>query len=106
MASMRDIKRRRTSIQSTQQITKAMKLVSSVKLQRAKARAEKSKSYLTACMIRLSPSLQKSGGSDILILKGRSEGKAVVVITSNRGLAGGYNSNVVKLITRKEIFQG
>ena len=40
MASMRDIKRRKTGIQSTQQITKAMKLVSTVKLQRAKARAE------------------------------------------------------------------
>ena len=45
MASMRDIKRRKTSIQSTQQITKAMKLVSTVKLQRAKARAEQSKNY-------------------------------------------------------------
>ena len=45
MASMRDIKRRRGSIQSTQQITKAMKLVSTVKLQRAKSNAEKSKNY-------------------------------------------------------------
>ena len=40
MASMRDIKRRKGSIQSTQQITKAMKLVSTVKLQKAKGRAE------------------------------------------------------------------
>ena len=45
MASMRDIKRRKESIQSTGQITKAMKLVSTVKLQRAKARAERSKAY-------------------------------------------------------------
>ena len=45
MASMRDIKRRKGSIQSTQQITKAMKLVSTVKLQRAKSNAEKSKNY-------------------------------------------------------------
>ena len=42
---MRDIKRRKGSIESTQQITKAMKLVSTVKLQRAKARAEQSKFY-------------------------------------------------------------
>ena len=41
MASMRDIKRRKNSVTSTQQITKAMKLVSTVKLQKAKARAEK-----------------------------------------------------------------
>ena len=45
MASMRDIKRRKGSIQSTQQITKAMKLVSTVKLQKAKTNAENSKSY-------------------------------------------------------------
>ena len=45
MASMRDIKRRKTSIQGTQQITKAMKLVSTVKLQKTKARAERSKPY-------------------------------------------------------------
>ena len=49
MASMRDIKRRKSSVQSTQQITKAMKLVSTVKLQRAKGRAEKSKTYFS-CM--------------------------------------------------------
>ena len=45
MASMREIKRRRGSIQSTQQITKAMKLVSTVKLQKARTRAENSKAY-------------------------------------------------------------
>ena len=49
MASMRSIKRRKGSIQSTQQITKAMKLVSTVKLQRAKTRAERSKAYFQ-CM--------------------------------------------------------
>ena len=45
MASMRDIKRRKDSIQSTQQITKAMKLVSTVKLQRARSRAENARPY-------------------------------------------------------------
>ena len=44
MASMRDIKRRRTSVQSTQQITKAMKLVSTVKFQKAKVKAETAES--------------------------------------------------------------
>lgn len=46
MASMRDIKRRKSSIQSTQQITKAMKLVSTVKLQKAKNRAEQTLSLI------------------------------------------------------------
>ena len=50
MASMRDIKRRKSSIQGTQQITKAMKLVSTVKLQRARAGAERSKDSC-ACTI-------------------------------------------------------
>ena len=49
MASMRDIKRRKASIQSTGQITKAMKLVSTVKLQRAKQNAERSQNYFQ-CM--------------------------------------------------------
>ena len=49
MASMRDIKRRKESIQSTQQITKAMKLVSTVKLQKAKTRAESAKPYFLLC---------------------------------------------------------
>ena len=52
MASMRDIKRRKESIQSTSQITKAMKLVSTVKLQKAKGRAEKHSLILTRCMRR------------------------------------------------------
>ena len=45
MATMRDIQRRKTSIQSTEQITKAMKLVATVKLQKARVRAEKAKPY-------------------------------------------------------------
>ena len=51
MASMRDIKRRKTSIQGTQQITKAMKLVSTVKLQRAEQVQNVLRRILTVCMI-------------------------------------------------------
>lgn len=101
MASMIDIKRRKGSIQSTQQITKAMKLVSTVKLQRAKSRAEQSKAYFTCMYETVASMLAKTGYSDHKYLKaGTSPKKAVIVITSNRGLAGGYNSNVIKLITK------
>lgn len=101
MASMRDIKRRKGSIQSTQQITKAMKLVSTVKLQRAKARAEQSKAYFKCMYETVTSILAKAGTIDHPYLKaGESGKKAVIVITSNRGLAGGYNSNIVKLVTR------
>lgn len=101
MASMRDIKRRKGSIQSTQQITKAMKLVSTVKLQRAKQRAEQSKAYFNCMYETVTSMLAKTGNLNHPYLKkGESGKKAVIVITSNRGLAGGYNSNVVKLITQ------
>lgn len=104
MASMRDIKRRKGSIQSTQQITKAMKLVSTVKLQRAKQNAEKSKAYFDCMYATVKNMLAKAGNLDHRFLRpGASEKKAVIVITSNRGLAGGYNSNIIKLITRGEL---
>lgn len=100
MASMRDIKRRKGSIQSTQQITKAMKLVSTVKLQKARSRAEQTNPYFNYMYQTVTSMLAKSGTMDHPYLrKGESEKKAVVVITSNRGLAGGYNSNIVKLVT-------
>lgn len=101
MASMRDIKRRRSSIQGTQQITKAMKLVSTVKLQRARVNAERSRDYFN-CMYDTVNSILKRVGhiEHKYLLPGESGKKAVIVITSNRGLAGGYNSNVIKLITR------
>ncbi|MBR5800981.1 MAG: ATP synthase F1 subunit gamma [Lachnospiraceae bacterium] len=104
MASMRDIKRRKGSIQSTQQITKAMKLVSTVKLQRAKANAEKSQDYFRCMYATVQSILARTGNLEHKFLKPGAEGKkAVIVITSNRGLAGGYNSNVIKLITRGEL---
>ena len=103
MASMRDIKRRKGSIQSTQQITKAMKLVSTVKLQRAKQRAEQSKAYFNCMYETVTSMLARTGGLNHPYLRaGQSGKKAVIVITSNRGLAGGYNSNIVKLITKGE----
>ncbi len=102
MASMRDIKRRRESITSTSQITKAMKLVSTVKLQKAKGRAEESKPYFEKMYETVSGMLAKSGNISNPYLAGsEKEGPkktGIIVITSNRGLAGGYNSNIVKLV--------
>ncbi len=99
MATMREIKRRKASIQSTQQITNAMKLVSTVKLQKSRAKAENTKPYFdvtysTVCSILA----HTQNVRHPYLIKGASEKKAVIVITSNRGLAGGYNSNVVKAV--------
>ena len=100
MASMRDIKRRKGSIQSTQQITKAMKLLSTVKLQKARSRAEQSNPYFNYMYQTVTSMLARSGSMEHPYLKpGASQKKAIITIASNRGLAGGYNSNIVKLVT-------
>ena len=104
MASMRDIKRRKTSISSTQQITKAMKLVSTVKLQKAKNKAEETTPYIRYMYQTVCSMLAKAGNIDHPYLrKSSSDKKGIIVITSNRGLAGGYNSNIVRLITGSDI---
>ena len=104
MASMRDIKRRRESIQSTGQITKAMKLVSTVKLQKAKGKAENTKPYFEHMYKAVNSMLRKSG--NILhpyLQSGSSEKKGIIMVTSNRGLAGGYNSNIIKMVMNSGI---
>lgn len=99
MASMRDIKRRKESVASTGQITKAMKLVSTVKLQKAKARAESNKPYFTMLYDTMCSILARSGGMAHRYLKENdSPRKAIITITGNRGLAGGYNNNIAKEI--------
>lgn len=99
MASMRDIKRRRASIQSTEQITKAMKLVSTVKLQKSKVKAEESAPYFNLMYDTICSILRRSGNIEHKYLQsGTSTKKAVIAITSNRGLAGGYNNNIIRMI--------
>lgn len=104
MASMRDIQRRRNSIASTQQITKAMKLVSTVKLQRTREKAEECKPYFDHMYATVTSMLARTGIVEHRYLKsGKAEKKGVIVISSNRGLAGGYNSNIVKMLTQGEL---
>ena len=104
MASMKDIKRRRDSIQSTGQITKAMKLVSTVKLQKAKGKAEGTKPYSDLMYETICNMLARSGNINHKYLQaGESSKKAIITITANRGLAGGYNTNITKLITESGI---
>lgn len=82
------------------QITKAMKLVSTVKLQKAKVHAEQANPYFNYMYRTVTSMLAKTGNLNHPYLnKNDSDKKAVIVITSNRGLAGGYNANVVKMIT-------
>ena len=104
MASMKDIKRRKESIQSTGQITKAMKLVATVKLQKARGKAESARPYFDAMYNTVSSILANSERINHRYLKsGETTKKAIIVITANRGLAGGYNSNVIKTVTGSDI---
>jgi len=99
MASMRDIKRRRDSIKSTQQITNAMKLVATAKLQKAKLGAEQTRPYFQKMHDTISSIISQSGTVTHKFLQ-EKDGKnnTYIVITSNRGLAGGYNNNVCKQV--------
>ena len=97
MASMKEIKRRRAAIQSTAQITKAMKLVATVKLQKARAKADASKPYFTVMYQTIASMLEKSDNHRYL--RKNEDGKVgILVITGNRGLAGGYNNAVSRQV--------
>ena len=99
MASLREIKRRKTSITSTQQITKAMKLVATAKLQRAKVEAESTRPYFQNIHQTISSILSQCKGVSHPFLEERDGNKNLYVcITSNRGLAGGYNNNIGKML--------
>ena len=95
LASMNDIKNRIKSVESTMQITKAMELVATSKLRRAKELAERSKPFLEALLSEVRsiyPTLD--GGALPSSVGGRT---LYIVIAGDRGRAGGYNSNVFKL---------
>lgn len=95
---MKAIKRRIKSVGSTKQITNAMQLVASSKLRKAKTRAEQTRPYFnelykTMCEIASS----RDSFSTVYTIKREVKSKLYIVIAGDRGLAGGYNSNVLKM---------
>lgn len=102
MAGTRELRLRMKSVQGTQQITRAMKLVSTAKLQKVRAVVEANHAYFESIR-KTVRSIIASSGPDVLqpYLNGAEGGKdAYLLITSDRGLAGGYNANVCKLAER------
>ena len=97
-ASMNDIKSRINSVKSTMQITKAMELVATSKLRRAKERAEKTRPYYEA-LGDIIATVKASGLLDGSVWERprAAERTLYIVIAGDRGLAGGYNSNIFKL---------
>lgn len=96
--STRDIKRRIRGVTSTTKITKAMELVSTAKLRRARTRLEESRPYYTTVLENIQNVLGITGNIKHPLLVDREvKSTLYVVLSSDRGLAGGYNSNVIKL---------
>ncbi len=100
MASLDDLKKRISSVKSTQKITKAMKMVAAAKLRRAQESAEKGRPYsekMNNIILNLSNGLSDTENAPKL-LSGTGEDKVhlCVVMTSDRGLCGGFNTNIIK----------
>lgn len=98
-ASMKDIKLRIKSVESTMQITKAMQLVATSKLRRAKERMENSKPYATISREAIIAAAASCKDRSVPYIAARDvKRRCYVVIAGDRGLAGGYNSNVFKAL--------
>jgi F-type H+-transporting ATPase subunit gamma len=102
MPSLRDIKRRISSVKNTQQITNAMKMVSAAKLQRAQDRVMSARPYSERMQVVVEHLQARVRVGVHPLLAPRSEGKTLLlVITSDRGLCGGFNATVQRAAAEK-----
>lgn len=102
MATLKDIRTRISSIKSTQQVTKAMKMVSAAKLRRAQDAAIQARPYAAKLKEMLGSLSARVDTSLNPLLSAREDVKSllVVLITSDRGLCGAFNANIIKLASR------
>jgi len=100
MASLDDLKKRITSVKSTQKITKAMKMVAAAKLKRAQENAERGRPYsekMNNVILNLSNGISdKENAPKLLSGTGTDKIHLCVIMTSDRGLCGGFNANIIK----------
>ena len=100
MASLDDLKKRIASVKSTQKITKAMKMVAAAKLRRAQDSAEKGRPYsekMNNIILNLSRGISdKKNAPKLLSGTGSDNVHLCIIMTSDRGLCGGFNSNIIK----------
>tara|TARA_Y100000590_G_scaffold330444_1_gene375386 strand:- start:771 stop:1649 length:879 start_codon:yes stop_codon:yes gene_type:complete len=100
MPSLDDLKKRISSVKSTQKITKAMKMVAAAKLRRAQESAEKGRPFsekMNNIILNLSNSISdKANASKFLVGSGKDNVHLCVVITADRGLCGGFNTNICR----------
>jgi len=100
MPSLDDLKKRIKSVKSTQKITKAMKMVAAAKLRKAQESAEKGRPFsekMNNIILNLSNSIaDKDNASKLLVGTGKDTTHLCVVITADRGLCGGFNTNICR----------
>ncbi|MGI9402564.1 MAG: F0F1 ATP synthase subunit gamma [Rhizobiaceae bacterium] len=101
MPSLKDLRNRIASVKATQKITKAMQMVAAAKLRKAQEAAEAARPYaerMDSVLANLNHRVtDKSNASPLLVGTGKEDTHLIVVATAERGLCGGFNSNIVKL---------
>jgi F-type H+-transporting ATPase subunit gamma len=97
MPSLKDLRKRIGTVRSTQQITKAMKMVAAAKLRRAQDAAERARPYAEKLATMFAAVAAEAGPDDHPLLARRDQRRIdVIVLTSDRGLCGGYNANILR----------
>jgi F-type H+-transporting ATPase subunit gamma len=99
MASLKEMRSRIGSVKATQKITKAMQMVAAAKLRRAQDNAQNSRPYaerMAAVIANLAAGVSGEGAPRLLVGTGGDQRHLIVVATSDRGLAGGFNSSIVR----------
>ena len=105
MPSLDDLKKRIKSVKSTQKITKAMKMVAAAKLRKAQENAERGRPYsqkMQNIILNLTKSINDpENAPKLLVGTGKDEVYLCVVLTADRGLCGGFNTNICRLAKNK-----
>src|SRR5262245_34081690 len=100
MASLKDMRTRIASVKATRKITKAMQMVAAAKLRRAQEAATSARPYaerMDRVLGNLAGRVSKEGASPLLVGTGKSDTHLLIVMTGERGLCGGFNTNIAKL---------
>jgi len=105
MPNLKDLRVRIDSVKSTQKITSAMKMVAAAKLRRAQEQAEAARPFserMDRMMSSLSVGVSEGGsGPELLVGNGKSDTHLILVMSSDRGLCGGFNTNIVREVVRR-----
>src|ERR1700733_14547646 len=99
MASLKEMRNQIASVKATQKITKAMQMVAAAKLRLAQDQAQNARPYaqrMSAVIANLAAGVSGAGAPRLLVGTGSDQNELIVVATSDRGLAGGFNSSIVR----------